>query len=135
MTLTEISIKRPLLIIMVFLALLLFGILSYMGLNYNLLPSFSTGTITVKTVLAGASPSEIQEKITKPLENAIAEVEGIDMVTSSSMQNVSSIKISLKPDVNDKQAQQDIERKINKIKTSDFFTKGKYRIYLVISIR
>lgn len=118
MTLTELSIKRPLLIIMLFLALILFGTLSYLGLKYNLLPSFSTGTITVKTVLVGASPSEIQEKITKPIENAIAEVEGIDFVTSSSLRNVSSIAISLKPDVNSVQAQQDIERKINQIKST-----------------
>ncbi|PZR20224.1 MAG: acriflavin resistance protein [Flavobacterium psychrophilum] len=118
MTLTELSIKRPLLITMVFLALILFGALSYMGLNYNLLPSFSTGTITIKTVLSGASPSEIQEKITRPVEDAISEVEGIDFVTSSSLQNVSSIAISLKPNVDDKQAQQDIERKINQMKST-----------------
>lgn len=118
MTLTELSIKRPLLITMVFLALILFGALSYLGLNYNLLPSFSPGTITVKTVLSGASPSEIQEKVSRPIEDAISEVEGIDVVTSSSLQNVSSITIALKPDVDDKQAQQDIERKINQMKST-----------------
>ncbi|WP_051200270.1 efflux RND transporter permease subunit [Flavobacterium subsaxonicum] len=106
------------LITMVFLALILFGAISYAGLNYNLLPSFSTGTITVKTVLTGASPSEIQEKVTRPIEDAITEVEGIDFVSSSSLQNVSSIAIYLKPDVADKQAQQDIERKINQMKSS-----------------
>jgi len=118
MSLTAISIKRPLLISTVFVALILFGIIGYTNLNYNLLPSFSTGNISVKTVLPGASPYEIQNKITKPIEDAISTVEGIDIVTSSSLQNVSAIAISLKPDVDDVLAQQDIERKINQIKST-----------------
>lgn len=118
MTLTEVSIKRPLLIIMIFLALVMFGIISYTSLNYNLLPSFSVGNISVKTVLPGASPSEVQSKITKPIEDAISTVEGIDLITSSSLQNVSVIQISLKSDVSDIQAQQDIERKITQMKST-----------------
>ncbi|WP_130857964.1 efflux RND transporter permease subunit [Olivibacter jilunii] len=118
MSLTEISIKRPLLISTVFVALILFGIIGYTSLNYNLLPSFSTGNIVVKTILPGASPSEIEQKITKPIEEAISTVEGIDIVTSSSLQNVSSIAVTLKADVDDILAQQDIERKINQIKST-----------------
>ncbi|WP_138485097.1 efflux RND transporter permease subunit [Dyadobacter bucti] len=118
MSLTEISINRPLLIITVFVGLILFGIIGYTSLNYNLLPSFSQGTITIKTVLPGASPSEIQSKITKPIEDVISTVEGIDMVTSSSLQNVSSIAITLKSGVSDIEAQQDIERKITQIKST-----------------
>lgn len=118
MSLTELSIKRPLLIITAFVALILFGIIGYKSLNYNLLPSFSTGNINIKTTLAGASPDEIQSKITKPIEEAISTVEGIDIVTSSSLQNVSVIQVTLKADVSDIQAQQDIERKINQIKST-----------------
>lgn len=118
MTLTELSIKRPLLITTVFVGLILFGVIGYTNLNYNLLPSFSAGVITINTVLPGASPSEIQSRLTKPIEEAISTVEGIDMVTSSSLQNVSSIQVSLKPDVSDVLAQQDIERKINQIKST-----------------
>lgn len=118
MSLTEIAIKRPLLIVTVFTALILFGIIGYSGLNYNLLPSFSTGNITIRTVLAGASPIEVQNKITKPIEEVISTVEGLDIVTSSSLQNVSLIQVALKSDASDIQAQQDIERKINQIKST-----------------
>lgn len=118
MSLTEVSIKRPLLIITVFTALILFGILGYSSLNYNLLPSFSTGNITIRTVLAGASPDEVQNKITKPIEEVISTVEGIDIVTSNSLQNVSLIQVVLKSGIPDLQAQQDIERKINQIKST-----------------
>lgn len=102
----------------VFVGLILFGIIGYNSLNYNLLPSFSAGTITIRTVLPGASPKEIQSKITKPIEESISTVEGIDVVTSSSLQNVSTIQVTLKSDVSDLSAQQDIERKINQIKST-----------------
>ena len=118
MTLTELSIKRPLLIITAFTALILFGILGYTSLNYNLLPTFETGNISIRTVLPGASPEEIQNKISKPIEEAVSTVEGIDKVTSSSLQNVSSIQVALKSGVSDVQAQQDIERAINQIKST-----------------
>ncbi|NJN35136.1 MAG: efflux RND transporter permease subunit [Saprospiraceae bacterium] len=92
MSLTEISIKRPLLISTLFIALILFGIISYMELNYNLLPSFSAGVLNVQTTYPGASPDEIQSSITKPIEEAISTVEGINTITSTSSQNFSSVK-------------------------------------------
>ena len=118
MSLTEISIKRPLMICTVFIALILFGLISYNGLNYNLLPSFSAGQINIKTTFAGASPQDIETKVTKPIEDAISTVEGIDVVTSSSLQSVSNITIILKSGTNDVSAQQDIERKITQIKAT-----------------
>ena len=118
MSLTGISIQRPLLITTVFVALILFGLIGYNSLNYNLLPSFSAGQINIKTILTGASPAEVESKITKPIEEAIGTVEGIDVITSSSLQNVSSVSIVLTAGVNDMTAQQDIERKIAQIKSA-----------------
>lgn len=118
MSLTEISIKRPLLICTVFAGLVLFGIIGYSNLSYNLLPDFSSGNISIQSKLPGASPSEIEDKVTKPIEDAISTVEGVDMVVSTSMQNVSVIQITLKSGVSDITAQQDIERKINQISSS-----------------
>ncbi|MBR11172.1 MAG: acriflavin resistance protein [Rickettsiales bacterium] len=115
MSLTEISINRPLLICTVFVGLILFGIIGYTNLNYNLLPSFDTGNLSVQTVLPGASPQEIESKVTKPIEEVISTVEGIDIMTSSSLQNVSVIQLVLKSGVDDKAAQQDVERKIAQI--------------------
>ncbi|MDV3573469.1 acriflavin resistance protein [Elizabethkingia anophelis] len=118
MSLTELSIRRPLLICTIFVCLILFGVIGYSNLKYNLLPDFSTGTISIQSRLLGASASEIEEKVTKPIEDAISTVEGVDMVTSSSMQNASLIQVSLKPGVSDVIAQQDIERKINQISSN-----------------
>ena len=81
MSITEIAIKRPLLVTTAFVALALFGFISYKSLNYNLLPSFQAGVVSVVTVLPGASPEDIENSITKPIEDAISTVEGIDVMT------------------------------------------------------
>ncbi|QGY48121.1 AcrB/AcrD/AcrF family protein [Maribellus comscasis] len=118
MTITELSIKRPLLITVAFVVMILFGVLGYLGLNYELLPKFDAGVITVRTVYMGASPQEIESSVTKPIEDAISATEGVDIVTSRSMQNMSAISVQLKNGVDDVNTQQDIERKINQIKST-----------------
>ncbi len=118
MSITELSIKRPLLIIVIFTVLILFGILGYMGLNYELLPKFEAGVISINTTYAGASPQEIESSVTKPIEDAVSTIEGLDIISSRSMENVSAINVQLNAGVNDLTAQQDIERKINQIKST-----------------
>lgn len=106
------------LIATVFVGLILFGIIGYTQLNYNLLPSFDSGNLSIQTVLPGASPQEIETKVTKPIEEAISTVEGIDVLTSSSLKNISVIQIVLKSGVDDIAAQMDVERKITQIKST-----------------
>jgi len=118
MSITEISIKRPLLITVVFVTLLLFGFISYRSLNYNLLPKFSTNMISVSTTYTGASPEEVQTSVTKPIEDAVSAIEGVDRVSSSSQEGLSSVSIELTQDADSKQAQLDAERKINQIKAT-----------------
>jgi HAE1 family hydrophobic/amphiphilic exporter-1 len=118
MSVTEIAIKRPLLILVIFFTLILFGFISYNSLNYNLLPKFEANVLSVSTVYRGASADEVQSSITKPIEDAISSVEGIDHINSSSMEGVSVIVIQLKDGISTINAQLDAERKINKIKAS-----------------
>ena len=116
MSITELSIKRPLFITVVFTVLILFGVLSYLGLNYELLPKFDAGVVTINTTYPGASPEVVESSVTKPVEDAVSTIEGLDIIISRSMQNVSSVIVQLKNGVDDQVAQQDIERKINQIK-------------------
>lgn len=112
---TELAINRPLLIVVIFFSLILFGALSYTNLNYNLLPKFDANVITVITTYRGASAEEIENTITKKIEDAVSSMEGIDKLNSSSMEGASIITIQLTDgtDVND--AQIDAQRKINAI--------------------
>lgn len=118
MSITELSIKRPLLICVLFFSLLLFGVMSYQHLNYELIPKFEIGVLTVNTTYMGASPQEVQTSITKPIEDAVVAIEGIDQITSTSEEGVSTIVINLKSGINVQNVQLDVERTINQIRAS-----------------
>lgn len=118
MSITEVSIKRPLLITVIFTTLILFGFLSYKSLNYNLLPKFEANVLAVTTTYRGASAEEIRNTVTKKLEDAVSSIEGIDHINSSSMEGVSSVIIRLKPGFSTITAQLDVERKINRMKST-----------------
>lgn len=116
MSITSVSIKRPLLITVIFVTLILFGFISHGVLNYNLFPKFDIPVVLVQTVYEGASSDEVETSVTKPIEDAVSSIEGVDMITSSSHEGVSLITIALKQDMNASDAQLDAERKINQIR-------------------
>lgn len=118
MSITEISIKRPLLITVIFVTLILFGFVSYKQLNYNLLPKFEANVIIVQTIYRGASSDEIQNVVTKPIEEAISAIEGVDKISSTSSEGLSLVTVQLKSGINTLDAQRDAERKINQIKST-----------------
>lgn len=118
MSITEVSIKRPLLITVIFFTLILFGVLSYQTLNYNLLPKFETNSLSVSTTYVGASPEEVQTSVTKPIEDAVAAIEGVDQISSTSQEGQSSVTITLKNDIDTKEAQLEAERKIDQMRAS-----------------
>lgn len=111
MSITEIAIKRPLMIVVIFTVLILFGAISYSKLNYNLLPKIEVNTITVSTVYDGASATEIETSVTKKLEDAFSSIEGLDKITSSSQEGISLITVQLKPGADVDQAERDIQKK------------------------
>ncbi len=111
MSLTGIVIKRPLLLIVIFTVLILFGIQSYLSLNYNLLPKIEVPTVSVSTLYSGASAAEVQTTVTKKLEDAFSSVEGLDQITSTSQESVSIITISFKSGTDIDKAERDVQRK------------------------
>ena len=115
MSLAEIAIKRPLLITVVFASLILFGLISYNKLNYNLLPKFDANVVTVITTYRGASAEEIENTVTKKIEESLSSLEGVDQISSSSMENASIITIELLNGVDVNQALADAQRKVDQI--------------------
>ncbi|MDB5257733.1 MAG: cation efflux protein [Chitinophagaceae bacterium] len=116
MSITEIAIKRPLLITVIFVTLILFGFISYRTLNYNLLPKFEANVISVATVYPGASSEEVQSSVTKPIEEAVSAIEGVDVISSASREGISAVTVTLKSGFSSTLAQNDAERKIDQIK-------------------
>ncbi len=115
MTITELSIKRPTLIVVIFTVLAVLGIFSFQQLKYELLPKMSIPWVTVITVYPGASPQEVETAVTKVLEDAVSGVDKINTVYGTSMEGVSivSVEFSLTAEINT--ALQDVQRKVNEV--------------------
>jgi HAE1 family hydrophobic/amphiphilic exporter-1 len=115
MTITELSIKRPTLIVVIFSVLTLVGVYSYTQLNYELLPKITPPVITVTTVYPGASPQEVETSVTKPIEDAISTLDEIDNVTSTSAEGVSFVVIQFNQTADVDIQLQNAQRKVNEI--------------------
>lgn len=115
MTITELSIKRPSFIIVIFTILIGGGLLSYNQLSYELLPDFSPPLLTVTTMYPGASPSTVETQVAKPLEDALSGLEGVSEVTAFSMDNASILLLEFKNSTDIDQALEDAQRKVNNI--------------------
>ncbi len=115
MKLAELSIKRPSLVIVLFTILTLGGLFSYTQLGYELIPKFETNAITVSTIYPGASPSEVENTVTKKVEDAVASLENIKKLESKSLENVSLVTITLTSNADADYALNDAQRKINAV--------------------
>lgn len=91
MNIIDIAVKRPVTVWMFTLAILLFGMVSLSRLAINLLPELSYPTLTIRTDYIGAAPSEIEQLVSKPIEETIGVVKGVHTVTSTSKAGQSDV--------------------------------------------
>lgn len=115
MKISEISIKRPSVIIVLFSLLLLGGIGSYFSLGYELVPKFDVNVITVQTVYPGAAPGEVETSVTKVVEDAVSSLENVKKIESKSMESVSVVMITLNTGADVNFLLTDAQRKINAV--------------------
>lgn len=116
MNITELSVKRLTIPIVIFTILALAGLFSYTLLNKELFPSMDIPVNAVMTVYPGAAPSEVENSVTKKIEDAVSAIEGIDKIKSYSFESVSMVLIEYKDGVDADLALQECERKVNTIK-------------------
>lgn len=115
MKIAEISIKRPSIIIVLFIILMLGGIFSYKNLSYELVPKFEINVVTISTVYPGASPSEIENTVTKKIEDAVSSLENVKKIEAKSYESLSVVIVSLEPEADVDYSLNDAQRKINAI--------------------
>ena len=118
MWLTSLSIRRPMLIIMAVLTIMLGGAVAYTSLGVSLLPTVKIPYVVVMTTYAGAGPREVESRVTKPIEDAIAGSPGIKTLTSTSGDGYSMVLAQYNDGVDPDAATQDIERRINQIRSN-----------------
>ncbi|MBL9098372.1 MAG: efflux RND transporter permease subunit [Alphaproteobacteria bacterium] len=96
MNLYEICIKRPVFATVISLLIVAFGVLSFERLPLRELPDIDPPVVSVQTNYPGASSSVVETRVTQPLEDSVAGIEGIDTISSSSRDGASSITITFR---------------------------------------
>ncbi|MCG8573186.1 MAG: efflux RND transporter permease subunit [Spirochaetes bacterium] len=90
----DFSIKHPVIVIIITIAVAFMGITSLANLKTDLFPDVNLPTIAVVTIYQGVGPKDVEEDLTIPLENAFSELSGVEKIDSSSMEGVSLIVVS-----------------------------------------
>ena len=93
MSLYEGAVKRPIMTALCFIAVVVFGFFSFSKLPIDLLPDIETNTLMVMTSYSGASASDIENNVTRPLENTLNSVEHLKHITSQSRENISVVTL------------------------------------------
>ena len=115
MSIAAFSIKRPVLISMVMVGLVIFGVLAYVGMPLNITPAIDIPYVLVQTKYAGASPDLIESQISKKIEDAVSMISGLDTIVSYSLENVSLVLLKFNMDKNVDDAVQEVTQKVNNI--------------------
>src|ERR1700730_11515777 len=112
MQLTNISIRRPLFMLMVISGLLVVGFVSWSRLGVDLLPALDFPIVAVSTVYPGASPEAVDTLITQPVEDAVATMSDIDHIDSTTTEGMSFVVINF-TDRAARDSANEVERRIN----------------------
>ena len=116
MSLSSLSIRRPVLAIVMSVAIVLFGIIGYTYLGIREYPAVDPPIITVSTTYTGANADVIESEITEPLEESINGIAGIRSLTSVSRDGRSTITVEFGIDVNLEVAANDVRDKVSRAK-------------------
>ncbi|WP_271425006.1 efflux RND transporter permease subunit [Aequorivita sinensis] len=116
MNITEISIKRPSLIIVLFSVFTLLGIIGFKNLSYELMPDFNQPVVVIKTIYPGAEPNEMETSVSRKIEDALSNLEGVDYLVTKSLPNASVIIANLKYGTDLDKTMQDAQRYIDNIR-------------------
>jgi len=109
MSLSELSIRRPVMVVLLSLTLILAGVLAYLKIPVAALPSYNTPVINVSADLAGASPETMASSVALPLEKQFSTIAGLQMITSTSTQGNTSLTLEFDSSINVNEAAVDVQ--------------------------
>ncbi len=107
------TVSRPIAVFVVFLAAVVFGLFSYRQLAVTLMPELSYPTLTVRTEYAGAAPEEVEQDLSRPIEEALGVIGGLRRVSSISRAGVSDVVLEFTWDTDMSEAIQDTLEKLD----------------------
>ncbi len=115
MKITEISVKKPIFTTMMIATIVVLGIFSYFRLGVDLFPNVEFPFVMIQTTLKGADPEEIETSVTKPIEEAVNTISGIEDITSTSYEGQSLVMVKFVLEKNADVAAQDVRDKVNSV--------------------
>src|SRR3954447_18873577 len=116
MALTRLAIRRPLTVLMGILALVLMGGVAYSYLKVDRLPPINYPFVSVVTTYPQAAAEDVEQLVTKPIEDAVSGVGGIDTISSTSSEGVSQVRIQFVQDADPNFTAIDVERRVSAIR-------------------
>src|SRR5512140_1607122 len=116
MLISNVAIRRPVLTAMVILAVIVFGLVSFTRIGVDLMPKVEFPMITVTTMLPGADPETIENRVTDVIEEAVNTLSGIKSLRSTSADSVSLVMIEFELDKKVDVAFQEVQARVNTVK-------------------
>lgn len=113
MSIASVSIKRPIFMTSVMIAIMIAGWAAFKSMSVDLFPDVSIPVITVQTVYPGAGPAEIETLVSRPIEEKISTIAGIKRLTSRNFEGMSLVIVEFESSVDAKYAEQQVRDKIN----------------------
>ena len=115
MNIAQGSVHRPVLTAVIFMIVITLGIVSFSRLSIDLMPEITYPTISVVTSYGNVGPQEIEESITRPIEEALAAVQGVEEITSSSSEGQSQVRVAFSWGTDLDVAANDIRDRIDRV--------------------
>ncbi|MBP9706517.1 MAG: efflux RND transporter permease subunit [Oligoflexales bacterium] len=112
MLLSDVSIKRPVFATMLNLVLIVFGLFSLPRLAVDQFPNVDFPVVTVTVVYPGADPESVEQRVLKPLEDALKGLAGLELLSSTGFPNVAQLMMRFKLNKNSDQAAQEVRDKV-----------------------
>ncbi|HMW64815.1 MAG TPA: efflux RND transporter permease subunit [Accumulibacter sp.] len=116
MKISDLCIRRPVFATVLSLAIMLVGLVSYTRLPVREYPKIDEPVVTVDTTYRGASAEIVESQISKPLEDSLAGIEGVDVITSISRQENSQISVRFKLERNPDSAAADVRDRVSRVR-------------------
>ena len=113
MKISDMSVRRPITVIVLFMVIAILGFLGYSSLQAELMPKFTPPSMNVQVVYPGASPSEVENSLTRKLEDALSSLQGVESMRSYSFESMSMVFVSFTYGTDIDKAMTDAQNKIS----------------------
>jgi CzcA family heavy metal efflux pump len=116
MRLAEFSVHKPVTTLMIFIAMVVLGLMSLKSLGIDLMPKIEVPAVSVVTLYEGAGPEEIETLITKPLEDVLSTISGVDQILSVSQEGVATVTLKFEWGQDITETVNDVREKLDMVK-------------------